>query len=88
MMLLNKFIRFIDERKHSEPQKVEFDKPRVINRILVPLADNPPLGTCVFLGHYLCNRPGRNDHASHMDRKVPREICYLRAESVKMVPCG
>ena len=71
----------LDGREHPEPEQVDLEEARVGARVLVPLAELPPLHRRRLDRDELDERPRRDDHPARVLRDVARQAGDLRADS-------
>ena len=78
----------LDRREHPETEQVDLQEPGVGARVLVPLADLPPLHRRRLDGDELDERPGRDHHPARVLRDVARQAADLVRELAERAPAG
>ena len=76
----------LDCREHAEPEQVDLQEAGVRARVLVPLAELPPLHRRGLHRHELDQRPRRDHHPTRMLRDMARQAADLAAEPGERTP--
>ena len=73
LVLLDQLERLVDGGEHAEREEVDLDHARVVDGVLVPLAEDAALHRGLLQRHELDQRPRGDDHAADVLGDVARE---------------